>query len=156
MLVKNSPTNVVLIRESEASEKVVSTFDYTDLNAYLLVVVGLAHPSEETRAHYEEIATKAREGSSIPLKDIQMFCRNESLVMLPAGEHLTKAIEVFGSGIHRLLVTNEAGHVVGILSQLRLIEFFWAEGANYPSIEKLYPVQIRDLGIGSQHILAVK
>jgi hypothetical protein len=85
-----------------------------------------------------------------------MFSRKESLVMLPSGEYLTKAIEVFGSGIHRILVTNEAGQMVGILSQLKLIEFFWAEGVNFPSIEKLYPVQIRDLGIGSQQILAVK
>jgi CBS domain-containing protein len=38
---------------------------------------------------------------------------------------------------------------------MRLIEFFWNEGVNFPSIERLYPVAIRDLGIGSQQILAV-
>jgi CBS-domain-containing membrane protein len=147
---------VVLIRDDDSSQTPVSTFDYTDLNAYLLVVVGLASPSEEYRAHYDQIATKARERSAIPLKDIQVFSKKESLVVLPGGDYLTQAMEIFGSGVHRILVANQSGSIVGILSQLKLVEFFWAEAVNFPSIEKLYPVQIRDLGIGSQQILAVK
>ncbi|KAH0436862.1 cbs domain containing protein [Colletotrichum kahawae] len=155
ILVKQSPSNVVLIREDASSKTAVSTFDYNDLNTYLLIVVGLARPDEEQISTYDDIATKAREGRSIALRDIQPLCRKESLITLPFDETLDKAIEVFGSGIHRVLVTSPAGDVIGILSQLKLVEFFWNEGINFPAIDKLYPVMLRDLGIGTQQIVAV-
>lgn len=75
---------------------------------------------------------------------------------MPGDEALAKAVEVFGSGIHRLWVTNHAGEVVGILSQLKLLEFFWNEGVNFPAIDDLYPRLLRDFSIGSQQIIAVK
>jgi hypothetical protein len=156
MLVKNHPTNVILIREDPNSNTPVSTFDYNDLNTYLLVVVGLAKPDDDSLTLYNEIAAKARERAPIPLRDIQPICRKESLATLPSGERLSRAIEIFGSGIHRVLVTNQSSEVIGILSQLRLVEFFWNEGVNFPNIEKLYPVILRDLGIGTQQIIAVK
>lgn len=121
-----------------------------------MIVVGLAKPDEEQVALYDVIATKAREGSSIALRDILPLFRKESLITLPFDETLDKAIEVFGSGIHRVLVTSPSGDVIGILSQLKLVEFFWNEGINFPAIDRLYPAIIRDLGIGTQQIVSVK
>ncbi|KAI5925636.1 sds23/moc1 [Camillea tinctor] len=154
-LIKNTQSNVVLIRENASSIAPISTFDYSDLNAYVLVVVGLAHPSEDLVELYSDIAQKAQARTSIPLRDIQPICRKETLVTLPGDEDLTKAIEVFGSGIHRIYVTNHSSEVVGILSQLKLMEFFWNEGVNFRVIDDLYPRLMRDLGIGSQQIIAV-
>ncbi|KKF96365.1 Protein SDS23 [Ceratocystis platani] len=148
-LLKTSPTNAVLIRETETSESAISTFDYNDLNAYLLVIVGIAKPDDETRSMYAEIATKAHKGQALTLADIQPVCRKESLVALPRGEKLDKAIEVLGSGIHRLLVTDDNGHVVGILDQLKIVAFFWKEGINFPAIDSMYSASIQDLGIAS-------
>lgn len=155
-MVKHSPSNVVLIREDASAKTAVSTFDYNDLNTYLLIVVGLARPDEEQVAIYDDIVTKARDGARIALRDIQPLCRKESLITLPFDETLDRAIEVFGSGIHRVLITSPAGDVVGILSQLKLVEFFWNEGINFPAIDRLYPVILRDLGIGTKQIVAVK
>lgn len=87
---------------------------------------------------------------------MQPICRKEALVTLPGNDDLAKAIETFGSGIHRLLVTSPAGDVVGILSQLRLVEFFWNEGINFRAIDELYPKLMRDLRIGSQQIIAIR
>ncbi|PHH56295.1 Protein SDS23 [Ceratocystis fimbriata CBS 114723] len=154
-LLKTSPTNAVLIRETETSESAISTFDYNDLNAYLLVIVGIAKPDDETRSMYAEIATKAHKGQALTLADIQPVCRKESLVALPRGEKLDKAIEVLGSGIHRLLVTDDNGHVVGILDQLKIVAFFWKEGINFPAIDSMYSASIQDLGIASKSVLAV-
>ncbi|KAI1635772.1 sds23/moc1 [Biscogniauxia mediterranea] len=154
-LIKNTQSNVVLIRENASSTAPVSTFDYSDLNAYVLIVVGLAHPSDDLVELYSDIAQKAQARTSIPLRDIQPICRKESLITLQGDEDLTKAIEVFGSGIHRIYVTNHNSEVVGILSQLKLMEFFWNEGVNFRVIDDLYPRLMRDLGIGSQQIIAV-
>lgn len=156
ILVKGNPAgNCVLIKDGPLN-KPVSTFDYNDLNAYLLAVVGLAKPEEEHVSLYEGIARRAQERQAIPLRDIQPICRHEQLVSLPPDEFLPGAIEVFGSGIHRLLVTGQDGETIGIVSQLKVLEFFWNEGINFPVIDKLYPTFLRDLHIGSLQIIAIK
>jgi hypothetical protein len=121
-----------------------------------LVVVGLAKPEEEQVALYRDISVKAQSQAEIPLRDLQPIFRKEELVKLPAESTLDKAIEVFGGGIHRVLVTNKDSEVVGILSQLRLLEFFWNEAVNFPLIDRLYTMALRDLQIGTQQIIAVK
>lgn len=155
-LLKNTSSNVVVVRENTASSVPVSTFDYNDLNAYILVVVGLAHPSDDLVELYDTLSNKAQARMSIPLRDIQPICRKESLVVLQGDEDLAKAIEVFGSGVHRVLVANQDAEVMGILSQLKLIEFFWNEGVNFRAIDELYPRLLHDVGVGSQQIIAVK
>ncbi|KAI1365110.1 hypothetical protein F5Y08DRAFT_304890 [Xylaria arbuscula] len=154
-LVKNTTSNVVLIRENSESTKPVSTFDYNDLNAYVLVVVGLGHPPEELVGVYDDIAKRAQARDSIPLRDIQPICRKETLVTLQGDEDLARAMEIFGSGIHRILVTNFQAEVIGIFSQIKLMEFFWNEGIHFRVIDELYPKLMKELEIGSQQIIAV-
>lgn len=153
---KSNPSNVVLVRDSPASKAAVSTFDSSDLNAYLLVVVGLAKPDETQIAAYNEISQKAQAQQPIALREIQSLSRKEELVVLSADSTLDRAMEAFGSGIHRLLVTNQAGEVTGVLNQLRLLEFFWNEAVNFPVIDRLYGCLLRDLQIGTQQIIAIK
>ncbi|KAF2972043.1 hypothetical protein GQX73_g1607 [Xylaria multiplex] len=153
-LVKNITSNVVLIRENSTSTKPISTFDYSDLNAYILVVVGLGHPPEELIELYDDIAKRAQARDSIPLRDIQPICRKETLVTLQGDEDLARAVEVFGSGIHRILITNFQAEVIGVLSQLTLMEFFWNEGVNFRVIDELYPKLMKELSIGSDSPLA--
>jgi hypothetical protein len=126
------------------------------LNAYILVVVGHGHPSDDLVELYDDIAKRAQDRSSIPLRDIQPLCRKESLVTLQGDANLVRAIEIFGSGIHRILVTNYKAEVIGILSQIKLVEFFWNEGVNFRAIDELYPKLMSELGVGSQQIIAVK
>ncbi|KAK8007362.1 hypothetical protein PG989_001352 [Apiospora arundinis] len=154
VLLKNTTSNVVLIKETAESTTPISTFDCNDLNAYLLIVVGLGNPSEELVPLFDTLAKKAQAHEDIPLRDIQPLCRKESLVMMHGDANLAKVIEVFGSGIHRFLVTNNAGEVIGVLSQLTLVEFFWNEGINFRAIDELYPLILKDLGVGSQQIVA--
>ncbi|KAK3320052.1 hypothetical protein B0T19DRAFT_451398 [Cercophora scortea] len=154
-LIKSNSSNVVLVREAAESKTAVSTFDHNDLNAYLLVVVGLAKPDEENMRLYNEISKKAQEQTPISLREIQSLCRKEQLVTMPADSTLDGAIEAFGGGIHRILVTNQNQEVVGILSQLRILEFFWNEAVNFPVIDRLYELKLRDLQIGTTQIIAI-
>ncbi|KKA27200.1 hypothetical protein TD95_002097 [Thielaviopsis punctulata] len=155
VLLKAAPTNAVLIRESSSSKTAISTFDFNDLNAYLLVIVGIAKPDDETRPIFAELASKAKKGQPLTIRDIQPVCHKESLITLPHSEKISKAIEVLGSGIHNLLVADAAGDVIGLLDQLKILEFFWQEGVNFPAIEGTYSSSIQDLGIASKKILAV-
>lgn len=155
-LLLKSRTNVVLVRDSKTSNSVTSTFDYSDLNTYLLLVVGLTKPENHQVALFNDIISKAQQGQSIPLRTLQpMFCR-EATVQLDASSSLAQAIEILGSGIHRIVVSDLSNHVVGVMSQLRVADFFWNEGVNFPSIERLYPALLRDLGVGTQKTISIK
>lgn len=83
--------------------------------------------------------------------------KKEPLITLPDTADLTRAIEVFGSGVHRVLVAAEGTtNVVGVLTQLRLVQFFWENRQSFPGVDQLYSQLIKDLGIGSKNVLAIK
>ncbi|OCK82426.1 hypothetical protein K432DRAFT_380434 [Lepidopterella palustris CBS 459.81] len=155
-LVSSGAPNVVLIRDSPTSRTAIGTFDYNDLNAYLLLVVGLAHPAESDTESFNDLVQKGREGKPIPLKDVKDLGKREPLITLPHTDDLAKAMEVFGSGIHRILVVQEhTTDVIGILSQLTLVRFFWENRKSFPAIDQLYPQLIKDLNIGSHSVFAI-
>ncbi|TID14279.1 Ubiquitin-like modifier-activating enzyme [Venturia nashicola] len=154
VLITSGSPNVVLLRESKDTHAAIGTFDYADLNSYLLLVVGLAQP--EDRQSFKELAQKGREGRPIPLKDVKDLGKKEPLIVLPHTASLTKAAEVFGSGIHRLIVVKEGTQeVVGVLTQLRMVTFFWENGRHFESIEGLYQATLRELDIGSKEVFAI-
>jgi hypothetical protein len=157
LLINSGSPNVVLQREDPNSETAVGTFDYSDLNAYLLLVVGLARPEESQKQRFKELSQKGREGKPIPLEDLKDLWTKDPLIFLPQNAPLTKAVEIFGSGIHRVIIVKEkTTTVIGVLTQLRLVEFFWENGRHFTSIEALYPRTLRDLDIGSHSVFAIK
>lgn len=155
-LLKTNSGNVVLVREDSTSKVPVTTFEYTDLNAYLLAMVGLGKPDDEHVELYEKISQSLQTQTTISLREIQVLTSKEGIAALPAESTLDKAIEILGSGVHRILVTNGNSDVAGVLSQLRLVEFFWTEGINFPVIHQLYGRLLRDLQIGTHKVIAVK
>jgi CBS domain-containing protein len=156
-LIEAGPPNVILLRENQNVTSACGTFDYSDLNAYLLVVVGLASPEQNQRVDFDSLAKKAREGVAIPLAEIQDLAKKEPLVTLPESEDLSKAIEHFGSGVHRILICKDGTtEVVGILSQLKLVKFLWDNGSSFPSIDNCYPMTLKELAIGTPQTIAIK
>jgi len=121
------------------------------------LVVGLAHPDERQISSFQDLAAKGREGKPIPLKDVKDLGQKEPLITLSHTAELTKAVEILGSGVHRLLITKEGTtDVIGILTQLKLVRFFWENGRCFPVIEQLFPQLLRDLDIGSHSVVAIK
>lgn len=84
--------------------------------------------------------------------------RKEPLITLPRSADLTKVMEVFGSGVHRVLVAEDGGstEIVGVLTQLRLVQFFWENRECFPVVDQLYSRLNRDLNIGSGTVVAIK
>ena len=92
-----------------------------------------------------EISQQAPIQTPISLREIQSICRKEQLVTFSGDTPLNKAVEILGSGIHRILLTDANSEVVGILNQLRILEFFWNEAVSFPMIDRLYGSLLRDL-----------
>ncbi|KAI9804126.1 MAG: hypothetical protein M1825_001528 [Sarcosagium campestre] len=155
-LLIDSGSPVVLIRENTTQHHALATFDYSDLIAYLLLVVGIAHPDKDEISSFNELAKKAREGDKIPIKDVKDLGNKEPFVSLPHNAKLTQAVEIFGSGVHRIIIVRPGTkHVTGILSQLRLVQFLWENGRSFPIIDQLYPQHLKDLTIGSHQVIAI-
>ncbi len=148
---------MILVRQSPDVLSACDTFDYNDLNAYLLVVLGLANPSEDQVEAYTEIAKKAREGTRIPLKDTSFLSKKAPLVILSEVQDLSNAVEIFASGVHRILIAKEGtNNVIGILSQWILVRFLWDNGSSFPIIDQLYPMTLRELNVGTHQAIAIK
>lgn len=144
--------NVILVHSS--SNEVCSTFDYSDLLAYLLVVLGIATPNEDEMDTFSEIARRASAGSKIALREILTLARKEPVVTLSEDEDLSKAIQYFGSGVHRIIILKD-GQIVGILSQLKLIGFLWENARSFLVLDQLYPMSLRELNVGSHQIISI-
>ena len=135
----------------------MATFDYRDLLQYLLFATGQLHPDEEHLPLFQSLARKAQQGHKVPLRDAKALGPGEAFVTIPHTANLTKAVEVFGGGIHRVVVVKEGSdRVMGILSQLTLITFLWENRECFPIIDRLYLQQLQDLGIGSQQVISIK
>ena len=149
---------VVLVRD-KAGSPVIGTFDHRDLNAYLLLVVGLSRPDEDDEhgQDFLELARRARSGKQIHLREIQALSKKEPLTFLDEDSNLIKAIETFGKGVHRVVVRNETTKLAtGVLSQSRLVRFLWENGRSFPVLDQLYHRNLRDLKIGSNDVIAIK
>lgn len=143
-----------MIRTTPSEKSAVGTFDYNDLNTYLLFAVGELKPTEDNIDVVNGIAKKARAGEKVALGDVKRLGSKEPFVTLPHTASLVKAVEVFGGGVHRIVVVKEGTtEVTGILSQLRLVNFLWENRLCFPVINQLYGQFIKDLGLGSQRML---
>lgn len=122
--------------------------------------MGIAQPSEEHAERFAELAQKAGQGKPIPLRDVRDLGRRDPLTYLPESANLVKAIEIFGKGVHRVLIAKEGSEgkveVTGLLSQTRLMRFLWENGRNFPVIDQQYSQYLRDLRIGSNNVIAIK
>lgn len=156
-MITGGPPNCVLIREDNTSRVAINTFDYSDLNAYLLIGLGLKHPDEDHDASFSELIKKGREGKPIKLDDIKDLRRGEAFITLSHTSTLTRAVEIFGSGIHRIIVVEEGTQdVVGVLTQLRTVRFFWENGRNFSEINDLFSASLGELGFGAKVVVSIK
>jgi CBS domain-containing protein len=135
------------VREGGA---VTSTFDYADLNAYLLVALGHIVPMNHD-SDMQENVNRARSGRPVPVKFAAQLGVKDPFVSVPSSSTLSTAVEILGHGVHRIAVTDPSDmrEVVGMLSQRRTINYIWEHGRLFKSLESLFQMQLSDLKIGS-------
>jgi len=153
LLVKSGAPNVVLIRESRKTKTAIGMFDFSDLNAYLLLVLGMSQPDESAA----DLAERARSGEAIQLSAVigHLGAREEP-AFLPHTATLTRAMEVLGGGTHRVVINKEGtSESIGVLSQLRLVKFFWSNHQNFAATEQLYGRSLKELELGAKEVVAI-
>lgn len=123
-----------------------------------MFVTNLALPAEAAESEIQHVMTRARQNQPIPLSDIRyLLGRKEPPAFLEHTDTLTKAVEIFGGGYHRIIVRKQGtAEVLGILSQLRLVRFFWENVKSFGSVEPLHARSLSNLNIGSHEVISIK
>lgn len=144
------------IKLNPTDTTIADTFDYADLNAYLLLVLGRIEPVG-TSAETLELVARARSGRVVPVQFAAQIGEKNPFMTLKSTDTIANAVEVLGNGVHRLAIADAANEnvVIGILSQRRLIRFIWENGRLFKSLEPLFQKSLADLGIGSKSVISI-
>ncbi|QLL34999.1 hypothetical protein HG536_0H03750 [Torulaspora globosa] len=119
------------------------TFDYNDLNSYLLVVLN------KIRVNDRAIQQDCQNGKPVPVGEIVKLTPKNPFYKLAETENLSTVMGILGSGVHRVAITNvEMSQIKGVLSQRRLIRYLWDNARTFPSLEPLFNTSLQDLKIG--------
>lgn len=144
------------IRMSPTDTHISTAFDYADLNAYLLLVLGRIEPVDDT-PEVTELVKKAQSGRPVPVSFAAKLGVKNPLITLSSEDTIASAAQILGSGVHRIAITDAASSnlVTGVLSQRRLIRFLWENGRKFKSLEPLFQTTLDDLGIGSKKVISI-
>ena len=130
-----------------------STFDYNDLNFYLLLALGRI-PIPEGNTELADLAKRCQgdgvsDNTEVPVGDLVHVTPKDPFFKLAETESLSNSIRILASGVHRIAITDvQATQVRGILSQRRLVHYLWENARCFADLEPLLNSTIRDLNIG--------
>ncbi|KAH3903349.1 related to Protein SDS23 [Saccharomycodes ludwigii] len=133
------------------------TFDYNDLNSYLLLVLGkikvLGNNSggnnNISAQDLEKITRDCQMGKPVPVGEIVRLTPKNPFYKIPQDESLSTAMGILGSGVHKIAITDiEQQTILGILSQRRLIKYIWDNARNFKNLEPLLNASLQSLKIG--------
>lgn len=141
-------TCIPVVRDGQ----IYDTFDFADLNGYLLLVLGHLTVIEPVAAEFEQAIKRARMGKPAPVEVAAQFGARDPFVRMTADTPLSAAIQKFGSGVHRIAVVpgvDAPSHVIGMLSQRRLVTYVNSHIRRFPAVEQLYDRSLEELQIGT-------
>lgn len=157
-LVKNGLTSVPV--EEFPNDLNCLTFDYTDLNAYLLLVLNkirienLKNIDYTPKQDIPKLIKKAQIGEQVPVSFVIRLTNKNPFIKLTESDTLSTVVEILGTGVHRIAIIND-NKLSGILSQRRLVKFLWDNARRFPSMEPLLSSPISSLHMGSPNPISI-
>lgn len=119
------------------------TFDYNDLNSYLLLVLN------KITINNKQVTQDCQNGKPVAVGEIVKLTPKNPFYKLPETETLSTVMGILGTGVHRVAITNvEMTQIKGILSQRRLIKYIWDNARSFTQLEPLLNSSLQDLKIG--------
>ncbi|KAL6453269.1 SDS24 Protein SDS23 [Candida maltosa Xu316] len=149
------------------------TFDYSDLNTYLLLIMNKINinelnlddievpnkPNPTLKEKYDLVIqsiSKAKKGEEVPVDFIIKLHPKNPFIKFNESDTLFSVMETLGNGVHRIAITNEQGSkITGILSQRRLIKYMWENARRFPSLDFYLTSTLQDLKIGSTNPITI-
>ncbi|RLV94032.1 Protein SDS23 [Spathaspora sp. JA1] len=146
------------------------TFDYSDLNTYLLLIMNKIPMSElsiddigtdkDNHEQKQEIINqainKAKRGEEVPVEFIIKLHPKNPFIKFKESDTLFQVMETLGNGVHRIAITDEpCSKITGILSQRRLIKYMWENARRFPSLDFYLQSTLQDLKIGATNPITI-
>lgn len=146
------------------------SFDYSDLNTYLLLIMnkvnfnelnfsGIGGPEDTPQEKQDKLVTiinKAKRGEEVPVDFIVKLHPKNPFVKFKELDTLYKVMETLGNGVHRVAITdNSSSKITGILSQRRLIKFMWENARRFPSLDYYLNATLQELQVGSNNPISI-
>ena len=146
------------------------TFDYSDLNTYLLLIMNKINYADLNVEEIGDVKTTAQEKHDIVIQNINKAKRGEEVpvefiiklhpknpfIKFNETDTLFSVMETLGNGVHRIAIANEEGNkITGILSQRRLIRYMWENARRFPSLDFYLTSTLQDLKIGSTNPITI-
>ncbi|KAI3404332.2 SDS23 [Candida oxycetoniae] len=171
-LVKNDLTSIPVSVSKDDPDDLRNclTFDYSDLNTYLLLIMNKIDYNElnvdeigdektslqEKHDIVVQAINKAKKGEEVPVEFIIKLHPKNPFIKFTQTDTLFSVMETLGNGVHRVAITNEEGtKITGILSQRRLIKYMWENARRFPSLEFYFQSTLQDLKIGSNNPITI-
>ncbi|EGV66491.1 hypothetical protein CANTEDRAFT_112206 [Yamadazyma tenuis ATCC 10573] len=166
-LMEHSLTSVPVITSPDPRDLTnCLTFDYSDLNTYILMIMnkiryqdltvgGAGSDTDITAEVFDSYVEKGKKGEEVPVTFIIALHPKNPFVKINENDSLVSVMEILGNGVHRVALVNNIGHIVGILSQRRLIRFIWDNARRFSNLEYYFNQSIEDLKIGSSNPLTI-
>lgn len=146
-------TSVPVLRTNDNDLTNCGTFDYLDLNTYLLLVMNkITVAGSPTNA--EQVA-KAKRGEQVPVEFIITVHPKNPFIRFNEHDYLPLVMETLGNGVHRIAICDDNGKVTGILSQRRLIRYLWENARRFPLLEPLFNQLLDQLNIGTNKPITI-
>ncbi|ANZ74090.1 BA75_00846T0 [Komagataella pastoris] len=157
-LVKNNLTSLPV--EKYRNDLDCLTFDYADLNSYLLLVLNRIRSERLLSINYEpredipDLIQKAQKGEQVPVKFVIQLINKNPFIKLHESETLSTVVEILGNGVHRIAIMSDT-QITGILSQRRLIKYLWDNARKFHSLDPLLGASLAQLNIGSTNVVSI-
>ncbi|CAG8520789.1 13245_t:CDS:10 [Gigaspora rosea] len=140
----------------DASTKSYSgMFDWADVMTYLLIVLKKKDASKqlektdaELSAEFNDLVKLASHCQPVPVKLASDLSKKNPFYSVLPETSLLQVVELFGSGTHRVAVVDANGIIKGILTQSRVVNYFYQNVTKFPPIEQLFPKTLNELDIG--------
>jgi CBS domain-containing protein len=133
------------------TKQIKETFDYSDLIAYLLLVLRKIEPVDQSQETLDTIAN-ARSGNPVPVTfSAEKLGVKNQFHKLKSSATILDAVDILSNGVHRIAITDVSNdnEVIGVLSQRRLIRYIWENGRLFKSLEPLFHQSLQELGLAS-------
>ena len=141
LLMKHHLTSLPV--ESYEGDMNCLTFDFNDLNSYLLLALN------KIQVQNKEIQQDCQNGRPVPVGEMVKLTPKNPFYKLPETDNLSHVMSILGSGVHRVAITNpEMTKIKGILSQRRLIRYLWENARSFQNLEHLFNSSLQNLKIG--------
>jgi CBS domain-containing protein len=136
------------------------TFDYSDLNVYLLLIMNKIslkdlNVEEKNLNSIQALINKGKTGGEVPVEIIIKLNPKNPFIKFQEEDNLGQVMETLGNGVHRVAIIDDSMNITGILSQRRMIKYLWENARRFNSLEYLFNSTLAELKIGSSNPITI-